>query len=165
MATIGAISAFINNTAAVAVFIPIVIEVCRRTGPAPAACRCPMSHAATFGGMCTLVGTSTNLVAHEYARSQGLPGFSMFELGKVGLPVMAAGFAYMLFVGRWFLPSNRAEEPLAAAGAASRHKLPASCNSRRSRRKAARNAGRARQPGDRQDRDRRRPGGRRDVNG
>ncbi len=74
-----------------------------------------MSHAATFGGMCTLVGTSTNLVAHEYARSQGLPGFSMFELGKVGLPVMIAGFAYMLFIGRWFLPRNRAEEPLALA--------------------------------------------------
>ncbi len=116
MALIGAISAFINNTAAVAIFIPIVIEVCRRTGASPGRMLMPMSHAATFGGMCTLVGTSTNLVAHEYARSQGLPGFSMFELGKVGLPVMIAGFAYMLFIGRWFLPSNRAEEPLALAG-------------------------------------------------
>lgn len=113
MSLIGAISAFINNTAAVAVFIPIVIEVCRRTGASPGRVLMPMSHAATFGGMCTLVGTSTNLVAHEYARSQGLQGFSMFELGKVGLPVMAAGFAYMLFVGRWFLPNNRAEDPLA----------------------------------------------------
>ena len=116
MATIGAISAFINNTAAVAVFIPIVIEVCRRTGASPGRVLMPMSHAATFGGMCTLIGTSTNLVAHEYARSQGLPGFSMFEMSKVGLPLMAAGFAYMLFIGRWFLPNNRAEEPLAAAG-------------------------------------------------
>ncbi|MGH9842688.1 MAG: SLC13 family permease [Blastocatellia bacterium] len=116
MALIGAISAFINNTAAVAIFIPIVVEVCRRTGASPGRVLMPMSHAATFGGMCTLIGTSTNLVAHEYARSQGLPGFSMFELGKVGLPVMAAGFAYMLFVGRWSLPSNRAEEPLALAG-------------------------------------------------
>ena len=112
MLLIGALSAFINNTAAVAVFIPLVIETCRRTGASPGRVLMPMSHAATLGGLCTLVGTSTNLVAHEYARSQGLSGFSMFELGKVGLPVMIAGFAYMLFIGRWFLPHTQATEPL-----------------------------------------------------
>lgn len=111
MLTIGLLSAFINNTAAVAIFIPVALEVCRRTGASPGRVLMPMSHAATFGGMCTLVGTSTNLVAHEFARSQGLPGFSMFELGKVGLPMLLAGSAYILFVGRWFLPNNRSEEP------------------------------------------------------
>jgi di/tricarboxylate transporter len=104
MLVIGGLSAFINNTAAVAIFIPVVLEVCRRTGASPGRILMPMSHAATLGGMCTLIGTSTNLVSHEYARSLGLPGFSMFELGKVGLPVILAGFAYMLLVGRWFLP-------------------------------------------------------------
>ena len=69
-----------------------------------------MSHAATIGGMCTLVGTSTNLVAHEYARANGLAGFSMFELGKVGLPMIVVGYAYMLFVGRLFLPKNESTE-------------------------------------------------------
>jgi di/tricarboxylate transporter len=106
MFVIGGMSAFINNTAAVAIFIPVVLEVCRRTSASPGRILMPMSHAATLGGMCTLIGTSTNLVAHEYARSQGLPGFSMFELGKVGLPVMLAGLAYMLLVGRWFLPRS-----------------------------------------------------------
>ncbi|MGH9766811.1 MAG: SLC13 family permease [Blastocatellia bacterium] len=108
---IGGISAFINNTAAVAIFIPVALEVCRRTGASPGRILLPMSHAATFGGMCTLIGTSTNLVAHEYARSQGLPGFSMFELGKVGLPMMLAGFAYMLLLGRWFLPRSGGSKP------------------------------------------------------
>ena len=108
MLVIGALSAFVNNTAAVAIFIPVVLEVCRQTGASPGRVLMPMSHAATFGGMCTLVGTSTNLVAHEFARNQGLPGFSMFELGKVGLPMMLAGFAYILFVGRWFLPRTQA---------------------------------------------------------
>lgn len=107
MVIISSISAFVNNTAAVAVFIPVVIEVCRRTGASPSRVLMPMSHAATFGGMCTLIGTSTNLVTHEFARSYGLRGFSMFELGKVGLPMLIAGFAYMLFVGRRFLPRTQ----------------------------------------------------------
>ncbi len=106
MAIISMLSAFVNNTAAVAVFIPVAIEACRRSGASPGRVLMPMSHAATFGGMCTLIGTSTNLVAHEFARSEGLPGFSMFELGKVGLPMLCAGYAYILLVGRRFLPRN-----------------------------------------------------------
>jgi di/tricarboxylate transporter len=113
MVIIGLISAFVNNTAAVAVFIPVVIEVCKRTGASPSRVLMPMSHAATFGGMCTLIGTSTNLVTHEFARSYGLRGFSMFELGKVGLPMLIAGFAYMLFVGRRFLPRTKPGDVLA----------------------------------------------------
>jgi len=113
MVIISSISAFVNNTAAVAVFIPVVIEVCRRTKASPSLILMPMSHAATFGGMCTLIGTSTNLVAHEFALSYGLRGFSMFELGKVGLPMLLAGFGYMLFVGRKFLPRTQPGDVLA----------------------------------------------------
>ncbi|MEQ1603412.1 MAG: SLC13 family permease [Pyrinomonadaceae bacterium] len=106
MVAIGLFSAFINNTAAVAVFIPVVLEICRRAKVSAGRVLMPMSHAATIGGMCTLIGTSTNLVAHEYARSQGLPGFSMFELGKVGIPMVIVAYLYMLFVGRLFLPKG-----------------------------------------------------------
>lgn len=110
MLLIGGLSAFINNTAAVAIFIPVVLDVCRRTGASPGRILMPMAHAATIGGMCTLVGTSTNLVAHEFALNQGLPGFSMFEFGKVGLPMLLVGFAYMLFIGRRFLPDSQQSE-------------------------------------------------------
>ncbi|MGQ0761067.1 MAG: SLC13 family permease [Acidobacteriota bacterium] len=110
MLVIAFLSALINNTAAVAVFIPVVIEVCRRTGASPGRILMPMSHAATFGGMCTLIGTSTNLVAHEYALSKGLPGFSMFEFGKVGLPMLIVGTAYILIVGRRFLPKQSVKD-------------------------------------------------------
>ncbi len=112
MVIISAISAFVNNTAAVAVFIPVLIEVCRRTNTSPSRILMPMSHAATFGGMCTLIGTSTNLVAHEFAMSHGLRGFSMFELGKVGLPMLIAGYAYILFIGRRFLPQSQPNDVL-----------------------------------------------------
>jgi di/tricarboxylate transporter len=113
MVIISALSAFVNNTAAVAVFIPVLIEVCRRTNTSPSRVLMPMSHAATFGGMCTLIGTSTNLVAHEFAISHGLRGFSMFELGKVGLPMLIAGHAYILFIGRRFLPDSKPRDVLA----------------------------------------------------
>ena len=121
MLIISALSAFVNNTAAVAVFIPVVIEVCRRTSASPSKVLMPMSHAATFGGMCTLIGTSTNLVAHEFALSHGLPGFSMFELGKVGFPMLLAGFAYMLLVGQRFLPRTQPGEVLAMQSGESYH--------------------------------------------
>jgi di/tricarboxylate transporter len=108
MSVIAAISAFVNNTAAVAIFIPVVLQACGRVGLSPGRILMPMSHAATFGGLCTLIGTSTNLVAHEYALSQRMSGFSMFELAKVGLPMLVGGFAYILVVGRWFLPRDEA---------------------------------------------------------
>lgn len=110
MVFIAFLSAFVNNTAAVAIFIPVVLEVCRRTGAGPGRVLMPMSYAATFGGMCTLIGTSTNLVAHEFARAQGLTGFTMFEPARVGLPMLAVGFVYILLVGRWFLPRGPAAE-------------------------------------------------------
>jgi di/tricarboxylate transporter len=111
MLVIGGVSAFINNTAAVAVFIPIILDASRRHHLSPSRVLMPMSHAATFGGMCTLIGTSTNLVAHEFALKQGLPGFGMFELGKVGLPMMIVGGLYALFVGRRFLPGKKEHVP------------------------------------------------------
>ncbi len=111
MLVVGVISAFINNTAAVAVFIPIVLDACRRNRLSPGKILMPMSHAATFGGMCTLIGTSTNLVSHEFALKQGLRGFGMFELGKVGLPMLIVGGLYALFVGRRFLPGRKDDEP------------------------------------------------------
>jgi di/tricarboxylate transporter len=106
MVIVGTISAFMNNTALVAVFIPVVLDVCRRTGARPGKLMMPMAHAATLGGMCTLIGTSTNVVAHEFAREQGLPGFGMFDFAPVGVPLTLAGLAYMLLIGRWLLPAS-----------------------------------------------------------
>jgi len=108
MCAIAGLSAFVNNTAAVAVFIPVVLEISRRTGVAASRLLMPMSFAATLGGMTTLIGTSTNLVGHSVARFQGFPGYGMWDLGQVGLPLLIVGFGYLLTVGRWLLPRNQA---------------------------------------------------------
>lgn len=118
MVTVGGVSAFINNTAAVAVFLPIVVAVAARLGLSPSKFLMPMSFASEFGGVCTLIGTSTNLLvssistqyAQLYPGVEGLGPFSMFELGQLGLLLCLAGLVYMLAVGYWMLPARRSED-------------------------------------------------------
>jgi di/tricarboxylate transporter len=111
-----ALSAFLNNTPIVAMFIPIVSDWCKRHHVAPSKLLIPLSYLCIFGGTCTLIGTSTNLVVNglmeEAVRSssaleQSLRPMGFFELGKVGLPYAVIGILYMLFVGRHLLPSRK----------------------------------------------------------
>ena len=67
----------------------------------------PLSFAAIFGGMCTLIGTSSNLVVHGLMLENGYKGFQLFELAKIGLIVAGFGFIYMAFGGNWLLPGER----------------------------------------------------------
>ncbi len=110
MATIGVISAFVNNTAAVAVFLPLVLAACARRKVSPSRILIPLSYASQFGGVCTLIGTSTNLLVSAIAVKAGLEAFSVFEFSKLGAIMLVVGVAYFLVVGRWLLPErNRAE--------------------------------------------------------
>lgn len=106
------ISAFVNNTPLVAVYLPLVSSLARRTGVAPSQLFLPLSYSAILGGVCTLIGTSTNVVVNglilDYNRSAagaGLQPFGMFTLSPVGVPVALAGVCYMLLVGRRLLPA------------------------------------------------------------
>ncbi len=110
MASIGLVSAFVNNTAAVAVFLPLVLAAASQRKISPSRVLIPMSYASQMGGVCTLIGTSTNLLVHAIAQDMGLPGFTMFEFAILGLVSMAAGFAYLLLVGPWLLPERRGDE-------------------------------------------------------
>ena len=104
--TIAAVSAFLNNTPVVVVFIPIIKEWARRTGLAVRKFLIPLSYAAILGGMCTLIGTSTNLVVHGMMLDEGFEGFSMFELGKVGGCIGVVGLLYMILLGNRRLPDD-----------------------------------------------------------
>lgn len=116
--TIGAVSAFVNNTAAVAVFLPLVLSVANRLKLSPSKLLIPASFASEFGGVCTLIGSSTNLlvssIALEYAAKYpgvaGLEPFSMFEMAKLGLILFGAGILYLVAIGYWLLPERRGEE-------------------------------------------------------
>lgn len=114
MLTVGLISAFINNTAAVAIFIPVVINVADRLGVSASKLLMPLSFASMFGGVCTLIGTSTNILVSSIAADHGIPGFSMFEFAPLGLIFFAAGTGYMLTLGMRLVPERRAPDSLTA---------------------------------------------------
>jgi di/tricarboxylate transporter len=94
---VGPISAFINNTPAVAVFIPLVILLASRTGHSPSRLLIPLSFAAMLGGTLTLIGTSTNLLASSIRRDYGLGTFGMFEFTKAGAIVFGVKLREFLF--------------------------------------------------------------------
>jgi len=100
------LSAFLNNTTVVVVFVPMVIGLCRRLQIAPSRYLIPLSYLAISGGMCTLIGTSTNLVANGVATSKGLHGFSVFEVTPLGLCFAAITTLYLAAGGRRLLPDR-----------------------------------------------------------
>ncbi len=99
-------SAFINDTAVVALLIPMVLLVCRETGINPSRLMIPISFAALFGGTCTLIGTSTNLLVSGYAQQSGIEPFGMFEFTMPALCLLGIGLAYIFIVGPFLLPKR-----------------------------------------------------------
>ncbi len=108
MALVGLVSAFINNTAAVAIFLPIVLGLARDARISPSKLLIPLSFASMFGGVCTLIGTSTNILVSSIAAQHGLAPFGMFELLPLGLVLFAMGAFYLLVVGVRIIPDRRA---------------------------------------------------------
>lgn len=101
------ISAFLNNTPVVVIFAPIIKQWAERVKIPATKFLIPLSYVTILGGMCTLIGTSTNLVVHGMIMSAGFEGFSMFELGKVGIFVALAGFIYLAIFSSKLLPDRR----------------------------------------------------------
>ena len=99
-------SAFINDTAVVAILIPMALLVCRETGIAPSRLLIPISFSALFGGTCTLIGTSTNILVSGIAKKSGLEPFNMFEFTLPALCLLAIGLTYLIIVSPWLLPKR-----------------------------------------------------------
>lgn len=112
MLLIAFISAFVNNTPVVAVFIPVIIQVAKASGVSPSKMLIPLSFASIFGGMCTLIGTSTNILVSGIAMREGLPEFSMFQMLPVGIILLVVGIIYMVFIGNKLLPNRKFEDNL-----------------------------------------------------
>ena len=91
------ISAFLNNTPVVVIFAPIIKNWARRMKLPPAKFLIPLPYATILGGICTLIGTSTNLVVDGMIQDAGLKGFSIFELGQVGVIIAIVGIIYLVY--------------------------------------------------------------------
>jgi len=106
MLAIAPLGAFIKNIALVATFLPLALKVCQRTGTSPGRVLMPMAFAAQMGGVCTLIGTSSNLLADTLAQKHGLPPFGVFEFTELGALLAVVGIVYLMLVGRWLLPRH-----------------------------------------------------------
>ncbi len=107
--TAAILSAFIINAAIVAIFIPVAMVLARSRKIAASRILIPLSYASQFGGVCTLVGTSTNLIVNSIAINRGLEPFGFFEFLPLGLAMVGAGMVYLAAVGHWLLPVRKGE--------------------------------------------------------
>lgn len=108
----GCLSAFINNTAVVSIFLPIALDLAKRFRVSPSKVLLPLSFAAIFGGTCTLIGTSTNLLVAALASDAGLPEFTVFEFMWLGGILFVVGMLYNFLVAERLLPDRISQTSL-----------------------------------------------------
>ncbi|MGQ9902259.1 MAG: SLC13 family permease [Fimbriimonadales bacterium] len=101
------LSAFVNNTAIVALFIPLTLALSETARQSPSRLLLPLSYASMMGGLCTLIGTSTNLIVNGVAVQRGIEPLGMFEFAPMGLIFTGVGLLYLLVVGMRIVPDRR----------------------------------------------------------
>ncbi len=105
-------AAVMKNTTTTAMFLPVVLGIAARRSISPSKLLIPLAFGAILGGTCTLIGTSTNLAVSGAMPRYGMAPFSMFELTKVGVPIVLVGLVYMLLIGLRLLPRRKAPKSL-----------------------------------------------------
>ncbi len=105
-------SAFVNNTPVVVILLPVAMSLSKTLGVSSSKLLIPISYASIFGGCCTLIGTSTNILASGFMTKSlhypNMKAMEMFELSKIGLPLLFTGLFYLIFFGRRLLPEREA---------------------------------------------------------
>lgn len=101
------LSSFLNNTPLVAISIPAIKKWTAQNNHSISKFLIPISYVTILGGMCTLVGTSTNLIVHGLMIESGNAGFSFFELSYIGIPLTIAGILYITFFSQRILPNKK----------------------------------------------------------
>ncbi len=100
-------SAFLNNTPVVAMLMPRLQAVAQKKGISVSKLLMPLSYAAIAGGMITVIGTSTNLIASGLLREAGFGGFGLFEFAWIGIPVAVFVVGFLTIVGHRLLPDRQ----------------------------------------------------------
>ena len=101
-------SAFINNTPVVVLFIPIVMGLSCECDFSPSKLLIPLSYVSILAGTCTLIGTSTNIIVSDLYNLAGFAPLSMFELGKIGIPIALLGIVFLFLVSPKLMPGRTA---------------------------------------------------------
>ena len=105
--TVAFASAFVNNTAIVAIFIPLTIRLAQKYNLSPSKLLIPLSYIAIMGGTLTLVGTSTNLLVNSiYVNTTMAEPLGMFEFSRYGIFILLIGLLYIIFAVPFILPSR-----------------------------------------------------------
>lgn len=107
----GGLSMFLNNTPVVAMLLPILISVGLRTGTPPSSILMPVGYATIIGGMCTTIGTSTNLLVVEVASEMGLPPMGMFHFTDIALGAAAVGVVFLWLLAPRLVPARMPPMP------------------------------------------------------
>lgn len=102
----GPISAFINNTAVVAVFLPIIESWCHKQGISPSKLLIPLSFVTILGGMLTTIGTSTSVLASGLSEKLGYGAFNLFQFTELGSIVFIVGLGYLILIAPRLLPER-----------------------------------------------------------
>lgn len=102
----GGLSAFMNNVAVAALMLPVVMDICRKTGHSPSSMLMPLAYGSLLGGLTTMIGTPPNILVSEALRTNGLTPFTLFDFTPVGIIVMVSGILFITFVGSRLLPKR-----------------------------------------------------------
>ncbi|MGD8341711.1 MAG: SLC13 family permease, partial [Gammaproteobacteria bacterium] len=104
-----ALSAFMNNVGALALLMPVGLQLAERQGVPPGKVLMPLAFGSILGGMTTLIGTPPNLIVAGFREELSGASFSMFDFSPVGIAVALGGLILILGVGRWLVPSRKRE--------------------------------------------------------
>ncbi len=107
MLTSGVMSGVMNNIAATALLLPVVLDMARRLGLRPSRLLIPLAFASLLGGMTTLIGTGPNILLSAFLEQSGQGSFGLFSFTPVGAAALLIGILYMTLFGRYLLPNRR----------------------------------------------------------
>ncbi len=114
MSVTALLSSIMNNIGVAAMFLPVTLEISRRTRRSPSRLLMPMAYGALHGGLILLIGTATNLIVQDVMRDAGMTPLGIMDFAPGGLVILVISVGYMVLIGRRFLPDHRPPGPLAA---------------------------------------------------